>query len=118
VVAELNRDVFLGKVCAFAGAVEKTSTLTLDELRRTILIAEEIARRQPFQLSQMMPKDCPHLVKCEGKYYFGRSRWREFNDALATSESRAMALLLEWKVLDLDAASAAHRLKWGKEQII
>lgn len=82
------------------------------EMKRTMLICEQIMRQSPFQLSVMMPKDCPHLCKIEGKYYFGLNRWREFNAALAISESSAMALLLDWRVLDIDAAMIEHKLKW------
>jgi hypothetical protein len=113
VISELTRDIFLGQVSDATSVYEaKPATITLAELQRTVLICEEIARRSPFQWCQFMPKDAPHLIRCEGKYYFGLHRWREFSDALIHSQSSAMALLLSWKIIDLDAAMAEHKRKW------
>ena len=113
---ELNADAFVGAVARSASNIEKPASITLAELNKHVLMMEEIMRRSPFQLSTMMPKDYPHLVKVDGKYYFGLHLWKQFNEALAVDQSGAIALLLSLKALDLDAAFKLYQK--GRGQVV
>lgn len=78
--------------------------LTMDDIMAVAKLADEIKRRSPFQLNEHIPEELDMILKIDGKFVMGKTKWRQFNSFVWPRDDEGAARwIAKQKVYDLDA---------------
>lgn len=93
--------------------VEVIAAITMEEIIAVAKRADEIMRASPFQLNPHIPDDADMILKIDGKFVMGKTKWRQFNLFMwpRYDEQGAARWIAEQKIYDLDEI-AKNQTAW------
>lgn len=79
--------------------------LSLEDILAVAKRADEIRRASPFQLNGHIPDELDMILKIDGKFVMGKTKWRQFCFFVwpHRDDEGAARWLAEQKIYDLDA---------------